>query len=124
MKVLSILTIVFLTVIVACTNNGGDKNFTGTFSNESKSEYSQAFDTLKITRLKETENSYNVERRTGYQKIRNGVIQPMEYKSESWQSSWNDQNKVLSETEYGRQITPANDGNSITLKNTKYQRIR
>ncbi|WP_394772269.1 hypothetical protein [Mucilaginibacter sp.] len=124
MRVLTIMMILAVFAIIGCKSNSQKKSLSGTFTKQSKSEYSTASDTLIITPSTQSNNSYEIERRTGFQKIRNGELQAKEYKTEKWQSSWSEDKQVLSETEYGRQITPSIDGNSVTLKNTLYQKIK
>ncbi len=121
MKALSFIIILATVAFIGCTNNSQSKSLSGTFTNQSKSEYSTSSDTLTITPLTQSTNSYQIERKTGFQKIRNGVTQA---KTEKWQSTWNEDKQVLAETEYGRQITPSKDGNTVTLKNTQYQKIK
>ena len=124
MKASTILLILTLATFVGCKSNSQSNSLAGTFTNQSKSEYSIASDTLIISPSTQSTNIYQIERKTGYQKIRNGVLQVKEYKTEKWQSSWNEDKQILSETEYGRQITPSKDGQSLTLKNTQYQKIK
>lgn len=120
---IAIISLTFV-VLVGCKSNSQSNLVAGTFTNHSQSEYSTASDTLIITPLNRTSNTYKIERRTGFQKIRNGVAQAKEYKTEKWESSWNEDKQILSETEYGRQISPSKDGNAVTLKNTQYQKIK
>ncbi len=124
MKVLSFIITLAIVAFIGCTSNSQSKSLSGTFTNQSKSEYSTASDTLIITPSTQSTNSYQIERKTGFQKIRNGVTQAKEFKTEIWQSTWDEDKKVLSETDYGRQITPSKDGNFVTLKNTQYQKIK
>jgi len=124
MKALKLIIILAVIAFVGCQSNSLSDSLSGTFTNQSKSEYSIASDTLIITPSTQSGNNYQIERRTGYQKIRNGELQAKEYKTEKWQSSWNEDKQVLSETEYGRQITPSKDGNALTLKNTEYKKIK
>lgn len=123
MKASFILLAIILTAC-ACNSKSNSGSLTGTFINYSKSEYSIAFDTLIISPLNQSGNNYQIERKTGYQKIRNGITQPKEYKMEKWQSTWNEESQKLSETEYGRQITSGKDGQTLTLKNTEYKKIK
>ncbi len=124
MKASFILLAIIITACIACNSKSNSDSITGTFINYSKGEYSIAFDTLIITPLNQSGNNYQIERRTGYQKIRNGITQPKEYKVEKWQSTWNEENQKLSETEYGRQITSGKDGRTLTLKSTEYKKIK
>jgi hypothetical protein len=123
MKALSFIIILVIVAFIGCTSNSQSKSFSGTFINQSKSDYSMASDTLIITPSTQSNNTYQIERKTGFQKIRNGATQAKEYKTEKWQSTWSEEKQVLSETEYGRQITLNKDGNSVTLKNTEYRKI-
>lgn len=124
MKAITVIVSLIFVAFLGCKSKSQTNSLAGTFTNQSKSEYSIASDTLIIKPLNQSSNTYQIERRTGFQKIRNGVTQPKEYKTEKWQSSWNGDKEVLSETEYGRLITPGKDGNSVTLKNTEYQKIK
>lgn len=124
MKASFILLAIIITACIACDSKSNSGSLTGTFINYSKSEYSVAFDTLVISSLNQSGISYQIERKTGYQKIRNGITQPKEYKMEKWQSSWSEEKQTLSETEYGRQIALGKDGQTLTLKNTEYQKIK
>ena len=124
MKALTIIVVLTIVTFVGCKSNSQSNSLSGTFTNQSKSDYSTASDTLIITPSPQSTNSFQIERKTGYQKIRNGIIQTKEYKTEKWQSTWSEDKQVLSETEYGRQITPSKDGNSVTLKNTEYKKIK
>lgn len=124
MKALTIVIVLTIVAFIGCKSNSQRNSVSGTFTNQSKSDYSIASDTLIITPLPQSNNNFQIERRTGYQKIRNGILQSKEYKTEKWQSSWSEDKQVLSETEFGRQITPSKDGSSLTLKNTKYQKIK
>ena len=124
MKIIIFISAIIITVCIACNTTSNSSEPKGTFVNYSKGEYSLAFDTLIITPLNQTGNSFQVERKTGYQKIRDGITRPKEYKTEKWQSSWDEETQTLSETEYGRQITSGKDGKSLMLKTTEYQKIK
>jgi hypothetical protein len=124
MRTSVILIFLSITAIIGCKGTSHGDTVSGTFIIQTKSEYSIALDTLIIVPLSQAENSFQIERRTGYQKIRNGIAQPKEYKVEKGQSVWNEGKQVLSETDYGRQITPSKDGQFLFLKNTRYQKIR
>lgn len=120
---IAIISLTFL-ALIGCKSKSQSNSVEGTFTNQSESEYSKASDTLIIIPSNQSSTTYQIERRTGFQKIRNGVTQAKEYKTEKWQSTWKEDNQVLSETEYGRQITVNKDNNSVTLKNTQYQKIK
>ena len=124
MKKVSFALAIVITAFGACDIKTESGQPTGTYVNNSKSEYSLAFDTLIVTPLNKSDNNYQIERKTGYQKIRGGILKPKEYKVEKWQSSWDETKQTLSETELGRQMSLSQDGKVLTLKTTQYQRIK
>lgn len=117
--------IIFLFLAVAlysCTNTANETDLSGIYVNKSHSEYSIAFDTIIVS--KKSSANYEVARKTGFQKIRNGTALSKEYKFEKWPAQWDAQKMVLSETDLGRQITLNKGGKSINLKNTEYLKIK
>jgi uncharacterized lipoprotein NlpE involved in copper resistance len=123
MKRSTILIALVTLVFLGCNNKTRKDDLSGAFTNQSKSEYSTASDTLIISAINQSGNTYQIERKTGFQQIRNNVAQPKQYKNEKWQATWDVDKQILSETELGRQISFDNDKHSLLLKNTRYQRI-
>ncbi|WP_428329668.1 hypothetical protein [Mucilaginibacter sp.] len=123
MKASTILIALITTVFIGCSNQASKEDLSGTYTNQSKSEYSLASDTLIITVIDQSNNSYQIERKTGFQKIRNQITQPKQYKNEKWQATWNADKKILSETDLGRQISFGKEKHSLSLKGTQYQKI-
>lgn len=119
----SIILICFAAFIAAC---GNSKNpaLSGVYVNKSQSEYSVATDTLIIEPVSLENKLYSIERRAGYQKIRNSQKQPEQYKKETWQAIWNSNQQVLSEEEYGRQIRLSTDTPGVRLKNALFKKIK
>ncbi len=124
MKARTILIALIAITAIRCKNKSTNSDLTGTFISNNKSEYSIASDTLVISAVNQSGKNYQIERKTGFQKIRDGVVQEKEFKNEKWQSTWDEYKQVLSETDYGRQITLGKNGQVLTLKNTQYQRIK
>jgi hypothetical protein len=118
----SILGICMAAALLACHSK--NPGLSGIYVNQAKSEYSVASDTLIITAVSLTEKTYSVERHVSFQKIRNGQKEPVEFKQEKWNATWNSDQQVLAETEYGRQIRLSPDKPGVLLKNTLYQQIR
>ena len=123
MKVSTILIALMALCIIGCNNKVSKEDLSGTYVNQSKSEYSTASDTLVISMIDESANSYQIERKTGFQKIRNQITQPKQYKDEKWQATWNPDKQILSETDLGRQISFGKDKHSLYLKSTRYQKV-
>lgn len=105
---------------------GKSKNpaLSGVYVNQSQSEYSIAFDTLVIDAVNLTDKTYSVTSRAGFQKIRNGLKQPMQYKAETWQAVWSSDQQILSEGEYGRQIRLSPDTPGVFMKKTLFRKIQ
>lgn len=124
MKTLKILTFISCALIIIACNSSKNPELSGVYTNQAQSEYSIASDTLIITAVSLADKTYQIENRTGYQKIRNGQKLPAEYKQEKWQATWNPDKQVLAETEYGRQISVLRDKPGVQLKNTVYLKIK
>jgi hypothetical protein len=124
MKTLKILTFFSGVMLIIACNSSENPELSGIYTNQAQSEYSIASDTLIITAVSLADKTYQIENRTGYQRIRNGQKLPAEYKEEKWQATWNPDKQVLAETEYGRQISVLRDKPGVQLKNTVYLKIK
>lgn len=123
MKRLTILIVLIALLFIRCKSASND-DVSGTYTNESKSEYSIASDTLIITAINKENKNYLIEHRTGFQKIRNKELQPKQFKQEKWQASWNEDTKVLSETDLGRQLTLKPDNVTFVIKDSEFRKIK
>ena len=123
MKVSTVLIALVTLSFMSCTNKASQDDLPGSYTNKSKSEYSTASDTLILTAISQSSNTYQIERKTGFQKIRNNIMQPKQYKNEKWQATWDADKQILSETDLGRQIIFDKAKHSLSLKNTQYQKI-
>ena len=122
MKALIGCICIFSICSFGCNGNHSEADISGVYVNKSQSEYSVAYDTLIISNKATT--NYEVERKTGFQKIRNGSILSKEFKSEKWPAQFDKEKMLLSETELGRQISVDRDGKAISLKSTSYSKIK
>jgi hypothetical protein len=123
MKTLKMLTFISCAMVIIACNSSKNPELSGVYTNQAQSEYSVASDTLIITAVSLANKTYSVERRTGYQKIRNGQKLPEQHKQEKWQATWNADQQVLSEAAYGRQISLLRDKPGVQLKNAVYLKI-
>lgn len=124
MKVSTILIAFLSLFFIGCGSNADESDVEGIFVNQSKSEYSLAYDTLIITQVNGVSNRFKIEDRAGYQNIRDGKLLPLEFKQQNWQATWNSDKQILSEGDLGRQIQYENQKKSILVKNTEYRRIK
>jgi hypothetical protein len=122
MKALIIL--LFLTIIIyGCSETAKKSDPSGTYVTHFKNEYSLTDDTLIIRNINSTEQAFSIERRSGFQKIRDGVIQIKEFKSSKWDATYNNDSKVLQQTDLGKQVY-ITDHNSVKLGDSEYKEIK
>ena len=122
MKTVSIIFIGLVLVFAGCEPKDS-KEPSGTYTNQSESEYSTAFDTLTIKPL-EANKTYQIEESIGFQRKIKGVLQVKQYKTKNWQATWDVDKSVLSETQYGRQLYYDEQKQTLTIKNTAFTRIK
>lgn len=123
MKTIKMLLVISVAMVIAACNTNKNPGLSGVYANQSQSEYSIALDTLVITAVSLTEKTYTVQRKTTFQKIRNGLKLPAERKQEKWQATWLTDRQVLSEGDYGRQISLLRDKPGVQLKNAEYLKV-
>ena len=80
-----------------------------------------AKDTLIIEAYNLNSRTYQVERRSGYHRIRKGQVMPKEYKQEKWMATFNQDKFILQETAYGRQIYFKPDLRSLSFGATYHK---
>jgi hypothetical protein len=125
MKVSTILIALIATLFISCKSGSSNSaDYSGTYVLQTQGEYAKDFDTLVVSSDQSAKNAYSIQNKSGFQKIRNGVTMPKEYKQTTWVANWNEEKKVLAETDLGRQIQFKNNGNSLVLKNSVYQKIK
>jgi hypothetical protein len=119
--IIRILIIIGIAVIIsACHQAGG--NITGVYVMSFKNEYSIATDTMIISAYSLEAGSYQIERKDGYHRIRQGKTLPKEYRQEHWMATFDKSHQLLSEGPYGRQVFIKGDGKTLTYNGT-YQKI-
>lgn len=125
MKVSTILTALITILFMGCKSGSShSEDYSGTYVLQTQGEYAKDYDTLVVSSEQSSKNTYSIQNKSGFQKIRNGVTMPKEYKQTTWVATWNEEKQVLAETELGRQIQFKNNGNSLVLKNSVYQKIK
>jgi len=87
-----------------------------------KNEYSMANDTLIITAYNLSAGTYEVERRDGYHRIRQGKILPKEFRQEKWIATFEKDKQLLLESAWGRQVYINTDNHSASF-NGIYRKI-
>ena len=118
---IALITILFISCKSGSSNSA---DYSGTYVLQTQGEYAKDYDTLVVSSDEPSKNTYSIQNKSGFQKIRNGITMPKEYKQVTWVATWNEEKQVLAETELGRQIQCKNNGNSLVLKNSVYQKIK
>jgi hypothetical protein len=122
MKTLKILLLIGCTlIIVAC--NRKNSTISGVYVMSFNNEYSMATDTIVIEVYNSGANTYQVERRDGYHRIREGKILPKEFRKERWMAIFDKDKMILQESAFGRQIYIRGNVSSLEYGGT-YQKIK
>ncbi|MDT3401034.1 hypothetical protein [Mucilaginibacter terrae] len=124
MKSASIVAMFLAFLLSRCSDAGHAVEISGTYVNQSEDEYTKSYDTLVVTPFESNNNTFMVLSKTGYQKIRNGVIQPKLYKQRKWTTQWDEQAKILSEGALGRKFYYNSYKNSLTIQGYEYIKIK
>jgi len=123
MKFIQLYFIVFfVSVLGSCVSNS--QEITGTYVTNFKNEYSTATDTLIISTYSLADKIYTVEYSAGFRKIRNGVVQPKEFKKMHWKATWNNDKMILEETGLGRQIQFISNRPVVLIGDMEYHKIK
>jgi hypothetical protein len=112
-----------LTGIAACTHIE-DKAIAGRYVTQFQNEYTHTNDTIVITAYNLTAHTYKIERHTGYNKVREGEIQPREFKQQSWTATYIKENQVLEEGSLGRKLYLKPEEDELLLGSTVYKLVK
>ncbi len=123
MKFIQLNVIVFfISTLGSCVSKS--QELSGMYVTHFKNEYSSANDTLLISTYSLADKIYTVEYSAGFQKIRNGVIQPKEFKKTHWKATWNNDKMILEETGLGRQIQFISNKPIVLIGDMEYHKIK
>lgn len=123
MKTLKFLLLIAITLSAIACNHGKDSAISGIYVTNSKNEFTILSDTLVIEAYNLEAGTYHVEKRTGYQLIRDGKVLPKEFKQKSWNATFDKEKQVLSETALGKQIYVNTADGTLSFGAT-YQKIK
>ncbi len=123
MKVSIIVIALIITFLYICSPTSKKTDISGTYVTQFKNEYSITSDTLVVA-SEANSQTYNIERRTGFNKIRDGKALPKEFKKVKWVSSYDIEKQLLQETELGKQISVLSEKQSLKLGDSEYQKVK
>ena len=124
MKVSTILIALIITTLYSCSPKSKTTNISGIYVTQFKNEYSITSDTLVVA-SEANSQTYSIERRTGFNKIRDGKTLPKEFKVAKWMSSYDIESKCCKKLNWVRQISVLSEKHGlkslVILKNSTYQ---
>ena len=112
--------------LTACQNGGSSsiKDFIpGTYVSQGRSDYSIANDTLEIALGKNTENIYLITRKTGYRRISDGKLQPLQHQVKHWSGEWDEQKQILQIMQTGNFLLFQPDKESLLNGSSEYWKL-
>lgn len=122
MKAMYFIFGVCLVMLLAACKTDKTRDFIpGSYVNSAGGTYSMADDTLVI--LPAESNNYLIERRTGFNRISEGVKGKREYEKESWNAIYDEGTKTLQETRMGKLITFYPDSAFLKIGKRKYMKL-
>lgn len=120
--ILSIIAI--MGILVACHSINNDQSFIpGTYVNQAQSEFSVANDTLIITQAKNTDNIYLITRKTGYRRISDGKVLPLQHQVKHWTGMWDNQKQLMQILQTGNTLTFQQGQNSLLNGSSIYGKL-
>jgi hypothetical protein len=116
-----ILLIAIALLAIAC--NHKDTAISGVYVVSTKNEYTILNDTLIIEAYNLEAGVYQIEKRSGYELIRDGKILPKQFRQKSWQATFDKEKQLLSETAFGKQMYLNTDAGTLSFGAT-YHKIK
>ena len=110
---------------MACNNKQQVRDFIpGTYVNQAQSQYSIASDTLLLIRDEHSDNLYQIVRGTGFQRIKEGKLQPKEYKVKTLSGIWDEAKQTLQVTQDGSILVFQPDAQTLTVGSAIYHKLK
>lgn len=123
------LSVVLATIVLSC-NSSASKSATirdfipGKYVRHITHEMGEEWDTLTVFHSSEIGNDYLIERGWSYQRIKDGVKQPIEYKNEQRKAIYDEDKMVLTETKSGRVLSFAPEKNILLSGTNEYKKLK
>ena len=110
---------------VACSNKQQVRDFIpGTYINQAQSQYSIASDTLLLIRDEHSDNLYQIVRGTGFQRIKDGKLQPKEYKVKTLSGIWDEAKETFQVTQDGSILIFQPGAQTLTVGTAIYHKLK
>ncbi len=125
MKLIYFLATAF--VLAGCNSlsksNDAKESMPGIYTRQSEGEFSKAMDTLIISANNEKAGTYLIIRKTRFNRIVDGKLQPPEYKTEKMIAGYNEKNQQLQDMKTGRLFSFNVKTNELLFGTETYQKI-
>ncbi|MEJ2901663.1 hypothetical protein WAE58_04480 [Pedobacter panaciterrae] len=121
MKTMYLIFGLLVALMTGCQLDKTREFMPGTYVNSAGGKYSQADDTLLIVPAQS--NNYLIERRTGFNRITDGIKGKREYEKESWNAIYDEGTKALQETRLGKLITFYPDSAFLKVGKRVYNKL-
>ncbi len=95
----------------------------GSYVGQFKSEYSIAFDTIRINPYNINSGVFSIVHKTGYNRLTNNMVEVKRYKKKEFTGIWNNETRQLNEQRFGRAYSFSPDGKSLLLGSALYKKI-
>lgn len=109
-----------LLAIVAACNLAGSDSVVGTYVNHSEGEYSIADDTLAVSAL--DGEQFRVQRRTGFNLVRDGVVGKREFETEQWTLVFDKEMSAYREVKRGKVLHYDSETKALRIGNRVYEK--
>jgi len=112
---------VLIAFFSACDRDQVRSFIPGTYVNQAGSEFSKASDTLVIEAG--NHNRYLIQRKTGFNRIRDGKTGKREYETEVWTAMYDEQSRILKETRRGKELVFDPSAGTLRITSRVYRKI-
>ena len=104
-------------------SNDAKETIPGIYIRQSEGEFSKAIDTLIISANNEEAGTYLIIRKTRFNRIVDGKLQPPEYKAEKMIADYNEKSQQLQDMKTGRLFSFNVKTNELLFGTETYQKI-
>jgi hypothetical protein len=100
------------------------ENISGTYINQSKSNWSVAMDTVVISPYHSQSGTVIIIRKTGFNRIKNGLLEPKEYEEDSSVAVLDIVKNQLQEIRHGRIYTYLGSYDELLIGAIRYRKVQ
>ena len=121
MKTQITLILFSIAALFACNLNVNESFIPGIYVHNAKGSYSVASDTLLIQKAEG--NRFDIERRTGFNLVRDGIKGKREHETEQWNAILDEKTGLLTETQKGKTLVFYPDSNMLVIGTRRYKKV-